>query len=128
MRRRTLLRGGFAGLGVALAGCSKTATTGVDTNVLVLKNTLDTPVDVRVEATGEVDLSLVYPLGATETERIEDYVTEGSYTLTVTATIHADGEAIDIDDTATTKWDPDRCHDKRIVVRKNEIGIRSADC
>ena len=128
MRRRTVIRGGLAGLGSFFAGCSSRATAGVYTNDLLLTNTLEKPVDVRAEVTGEIDLSLVYPLRPEETATIENYVSEGPYTLTATATIHSDGEEIGIKDTATAKWKPERCHDKRVVVHRDEIEILSAEC
>jgi hypothetical protein len=128
MRRRTFLCGGIAGLGAILAGCSSTATAGVTTNDLVLRNTLDERIHLRVELTGDVDLSLVYPLGPGVTDTITDYVSEGPYTLTATATVLSGGEKVDIDDEATAKWDPKRCHDKWIVVHRHDIDIRSAEC
>ena len=128
MHRRTVIRGGLAGLGAVFAGCASPTTAGVYTNDLVLTNTLEEPVDVRAEVTGEIDLSLVYPLRPEETARIENYVSEGPYTLTATATIHSDGEEIGIKDTATAKWKPERCHDKRVVVHRDEIEILSAEC
>ena len=128
MRRRTVIRGGLAGLGSFFAGCSSRATAGVSTNDLLLTNTLEEPVDVRAEVRGQIDLSLVYPLRPEETATIENYVSEGPYTLSAAATIHSDGEEIEIQDTATARWKPERCHDKRVVVHRDEIEILSAEC
>lgn len=128
MRRRSFVRGSIVGVGALLAGCSTRATTAGYSNDLVLRNVLDRPVTVRVELSGEIDLSLTYPLEADETARIENYVSAGKYKMTATATTTVDGEKAKIDDAASDSWDPSKCHDKRVFVRRNEIQIRSAEC
>ncbi|MFQ3294658.1 MAG: hypothetical protein ACI9EZ_001461 [Halobacteriales archaeon] len=128
MRRRTFLRGATGGLGALLAGCTSTASEDYQTNDLVLQNTLEKRVNVRIELTGEIDLDLVYPLAGKETARIQDYISEGQYTLTANGRVDADGEDVTIDDTATQKWSPEECNDMRVIVFRHHIRVQSEDC
>lgn len=128
MRRRTFVQGGIVGLGALLPGCSTRATPANHSNDLVLRNLLDRPVTVRVELRGEIELSLTYPLGPDATARIENYVSDGKYEMTATATTTVDGEEVAIDDTESASWDPSKCHDKRVFVRRHDVQIRSTEC
>jgi hypothetical protein len=128
MRRRTFLRSTIVGLGAVASGCSATASSVKRTNDLVFRNDLDVPVDVHARVAGEVELSLVYPLGPNERSAVRDYVGGGQYQLTVTATMESNDGPIEVDDTGKADWDPSECHDKRVVVRNHEIAIESAEC
>jgi hypothetical protein len=111
-----------------LAGCTSTASESYRTNDLILQNTLEKRVTVRIELSGEVDLDFVYPLAGTETARIEDYVSEGQFTLTAMARIDASDQEVTIDDSATQEWSPERCSNKRVVVYRHHINVHSEDC
>lgn len=128
MRRRTFLCGAAGGLGALMAGCTSTASEDYQTNDLVLQNTLEKRVNVRIELTGEIDLDLVYPLASRETARIPDYVSEGQFTLTANGRVVANGEEVVIDDSATQKWSPEECSDMRVIVFRHHIRVQSENC
>jgi hypothetical protein len=134
MHRRSVLGGVAAGLGAALAGCS-TAAGDADgesvTTELVLVNHMDAPTTFKLEANGPTNRALTYQVEPNTARVIEDYIDEGSYSLTVRNDIQVeaeDGGTETVTRTATGSWTPSACHTCKLRARRSGVEIDKEEC